>query len=136
LRIASISITTVYREKVALSDCIHYKQILYTRYHRCALCARYLAFYFLKINCINNTGPQKKSCLCWSTDHTYPLYFEPLNLISILPQHVRVFFNTKKLLDLSIAYPAHLNQTLNVIQHRNFNLTTLWYSSFGRITKN
>jgi len=28
------------------------------------------------------------------------------------------------LLDLSIAYPAHLNQTLNVIQHRNFNLTT------------
>jgi len=79
---------------------------------------------------------KKKSYLCWSTDHTYPLYFEPLNtnLTSILSQHVRDFFNTKKLLDLSIAYPAHLNQTLNVIQHRNFNLTTLWNSSFGHIS--
>jgi len=43
----------------------------------------------------DNTGPQKKkSCVCWSTDHTYPLYFEPLNTnpTSILPQHVRFFF--------------------------------------------
>jgi len=81
-----------------------------------------------KPNCIvnnprvttNYTGPQK-SDLCWST---YPLYFEPLNtnLTSILPQRIRIFFNTKKLLDFSIAYPAHLNQTLNVIQHKNFNL--------------
>jgi len=69
---------------------------------------------------------KKKSGVCWSTDHTYPLYFEPLNtnLTAILPQHVRFFFIIKKLLDLSIAYPAHLNQTLNVIQHRNFNLIT------------
>jgi len=68
--------------------------------------------------------------------HTYPLYFKSLNtnLTSILPQHVRVFFNIKKLLDLSIAYPAHLNRTLNVIQHRNFNLITLWYSNLGHIS--
>jgi len=45
------------------------------------------------IHIVNNIGPQKKS-LCWSTDHIYHLYFEPLNtnLISILFQHVRVFF--------------------------------------------
>jgi len=75
---------------------------------------------------VDYTGLQK-SGLCWSTDHTYPLYFEPLNmnLISILLQYVRVFFNIKNLLDFSIAYPAHFNQTLNVIQHRNFKLTTL-----------
>jgi len=83
----------------------------------------------------NNTGPQKKSGVCWSADHTYLLYFEPLNtnLTAILPQHVRFLFNIKKL-DLSIAYPAHLNQTLNVIQHRNFNLITLWHSNFDHIT--
>jgi len=42
----------------------------------------------------NITQAHKKKGLCWSTDHTYPLYFEPLNknLTSILPQHVRVFF--------------------------------------------
>jgi len=56
--------------------------------------------------------PTKKSGLYWSIDQTYPLYFEPLN-------------TSLKLLDLSIAYPAHLNQTLNMIQYKNFNLTTL-----------
>jgi len=76
----------------------------------------------------NYTDPQKKSCLCWSADYIYPLYFELLNtnLTSILSWHDKVFFNTKKLLDFSIAYPAHLNQ-LNEIQHRNFNLTTLQF---------
>jgi len=41
----------------------------------------------------NNTSPQKKNGLCWSIDHTYSLYFEPLNtnLASILLKHVRVF---------------------------------------------
>jgi len=44
------------------------------------------------------TQAHKKSDLCWSTDHTYPLYFEPLNtnLILILPQHIRGFFLTPK----------------------------------------
>jgi len=52
-----------------------------------------VVFMFAPLSTINNIGPQKKSDLCWSTDHTYPLYFEPLNtyLTSILPQHVRFF---------------------------------------------
>jgi len=48
-------------------------------------------YHALKHN--DNIDPQKCG-LCWSINHIYPLYLEPLNtnLTSILSQHVRVFF--------------------------------------------